>query len=153
MRAILELFKIAKIHAQRIDMALEELKKLYPFTQETIKSFQQQDFLLAELLVNRFGKLQDLIGTKLIDAFFEEKGEAIQILTMIDKLNKLEKLELIEDANIWLKMREIRNNLTHEYPDNPEITAENLNRIFELAPKLLEILYNLESRLLQEPLQ
>jgi uncharacterized protein Usg len=68
-------------------------------------------------------------------------------MTMIDKINKLEKLNIIDDANLWFEMREIRHHLTHEYPDHPEITARYLNQMFNLAPKLLLLLENIKKRI------
>jgi uncharacterized protein YutE (UPF0331/DUF86 family) len=87
------------------------------------------------------------MGTKLIDVFLDAHGELMDQMTMLDKLNKLERLGLLDDANVWLKMREIRNHLSHEYPDHPEITAEYLNQVFSLAPQLIELLRNIKNKL------
>ncbi len=38
---------------------------------------------------------------------------------MIDHLNRLEKLGYL-DVDAWLRGRETRNRLAHEYPDHPE---------------------------------
>ena len=38
---------------------------------------------------------------------------------MIDRLNRLEKLGYL-DVDAWLRWRETRNRLAHEYPDHPE---------------------------------
>ena len=58
----------------------------------------------------------------------------------IDKLYRLEKIGAIDSADDWLLMREIRNVFSHDYPDDPELQAELLNKAFELAAQLLEIL-------------
>ena len=39
---------------------------------------------------------------------------------MLDVLDKLEKLRIIDDADRWMQFRKLRNELTHEYPDNEE---------------------------------
>jgi len=52
----------------------------------------------------------------------------------------LEKIGAIDSADDWLLMREIRNAFSHDYPDDPELQAELLNKAFELAAQLLEIL-------------
>lgn len=89
-------------------------------------------------------RYQDYIGSKFLDVFFESKSEPIEGLTIIDKMNKLEKLLLIDDAEIWREMREVKNHLTHEYPDDPAIMAKFLNQTYELAPRLLELFENLK---------
>ncbi|MHB1680598.1 MAG: hypothetical protein ACYCTB_08860 [bacterium] len=41
-------------------------------------------------------------------------------MSFIDVLDKLEKLEIIKDADEWNGIRELRNNLPHEYPSNQD---------------------------------
>ena len=147
MNNLTEIIKTADIHAIRIHYAIDRLVDLFPISASTIESVSEQNFLLIELLVSRFSKLQDFIGAKLADAFLESKGELVYSMTMIDKINKLEKLNIIDDANLWFEMREIRNHLAHEYPDHPEITAKYLNQVFKLAPQLLLLLKNIKERL------
>ena len=144
MSRIHEIIKIADIHAEKIKKALGKISSLFPTSKSTIEEISEDDFLWIELLVNRFAKLQDFMGSKLIDAFLESKGEVIDNLTMIDKIHRLEKLNLIESAAVWTHMREIRNHLAHEYPDHPELISEYLNQMFELTSKLLLLLENIK---------
>lgn len=143
---LFEIIKIADIHAARINMALEDLKVVLPFDQHKIGTIQKQNLLLIELLVSRFGQLQDLLGVKIIDTFLKDQAENIDGLTMLDKIHKLERLGIIEDAAIWKDMRQARNHAVHEYPDHPELTANYLNQVVALAPKLLDILNKIKAR-------
>lgn len=133
-----EMIKIADIHANRIKLALNELQAIVPFDQNKVRNFNTQQLLLIELLVSRFAKLQDFLGKKLINEFFTIKEEIIDDLTMLDKINKLERLGIIENVELWKEMRDARNHIAHEYPDHPELTALYLNKVFNLAPKLLK---------------
>lgn len=146
MNKLHEIIKIADIHASKIRLAMNEIKDIFPIDEHKVETLNQEKFLFIELLVGRFSKLQDSIGEKIIDAFFEEKDERVDDLTMIDKLNKLERLRIIDDAEIWKKMRRVRNYLTHEYPELPAKTAKYLNVLYTLAPKLLEILENIKKK-------
>lgn len=139
--------KIADIHISRINLAISNTKHLFPISKEKLESLDENNMVWVELLINRFGRLQDLVGSKIIDLFLRVQEENIDSLTMLDKLHKLEKLKIIEDVQVWKEMRLVRNNIAHEYPDHPEIMAQYLNRIFYLTPALLEILENLRSRL------
>ncbi|MFY7843350.1 MAG: hypothetical protein ACOVOR_04970 [Rhabdochlamydiaceae bacterium] len=127
--------------------ALKHVKHLFPINSEAVRNMQEDDLAWIELLINRFGKLQDLIGSKIIDVFLEKHEESVSHLTVLDKLHRLEKLEIIEDTELWKEMRKARNHLDREYPDNPEIMAKYMNQIFNLAPKLLSILSNLKKRM------
>jgi uncharacterized protein YutE (UPF0331/DUF86 family) len=146
MNKLSEMLKIADIHAGRIKNAIAGLKNIFPISAKQAGQLPEDVFLLTELLTGRFAKLQDLMGAKLIDAFLEDQDETTANMTMIDKVNKLEKMGIIESAELWREMRQVRNNIAHEYPDHPELTADNLNQIFALAPKLLELLENIKGK-------
>lgn len=134
-----EFLKIADIHVDRINFALRKLNKTFPLQENEIVDLDENDIPLFELLVSRFAKLQDFIGRKIIDEYLQTQGEYSEEHTMLDKLNLLEKFGIIESVQEWQKMREVRNHLTHEYPDHPELTAKYLNQLFELTPKLILI--------------
>jgi hypothetical protein len=147
MNELNEMIKIADIHIARITSAINHIGHLFPIEAEAVKNMNENDLVWVELLINRFGKLQDFMGAKIIDAFLEMHEENISNLTMLDKIHKLEKLEIIEDAELWKEMRRARNHMAHEYPDKPEIVAKYMNQIFYLTPKLLRIVYTLKNRI------
>lgn len=66
-------------------------------------------------------------------------GESIDGLSMIDKANKLEKSSVLDNAHEWMELRKLSNNLTHEYPDHPEITASILNKMYNLIQPMLAL--------------
>lgn len=141
-----EMLKIADVHANRIMMALNALDSLFPLDAKKIESLSQENLLMTDLLVHRFGKLQDLLGSKIINEFLVCIDEYESNLSMLDKVHKLERLEIIEDSELWKEMRKVRNHVTHEYPNHPEFTAADLNKMIELAPKLIKILENIQNR-------
>lgn len=130
---------IAQRHVHRIRQAQARLAPLFPLTAEKIENLSDDDMVWIELLVNRFAKLQDLMGTRLINAALLAFDDAAPIdqMTMRDKLNQLEKRQVIENADLWSFFRTIRNNATHEYPDDPPQTAKHLNEIYDHAPELI----------------
>ena len=66
------------------------------------------------------------MGEKLFPAVLDMLGEYKSSLAFKDILNKLEKLEIIPSAQKWMDYREIRNTLTHEYPDNEQEIIEGI---------------------------
>lgn len=74
---------------------------------------------ILDQLLFRFTKLQDALGLRLVPATLSALSEPFEDWPMIDRLNRLEKLGFIE-VDDWLRWREIRNRLAHEYPDHPE---------------------------------
>ncbi len=78
-------------------------------------------------MIFRFSRLQDSIGNKLITVGLLLLGEPAEEMTMLDKLHRLEKLGVIQDTDRWLNLRELRNEFTHEYPEEDLIRSDALN--------------------------
>ena len=61
-----------------------------------------------------------------------------------DILNILERLQIIESAEIWLALRELRNDLTHDYPQLTNETVDKLNYLFSQLPQIETIFTAIE---------
>jgi hypothetical protein len=137
--------KTADLHIKRLEYAIKKLKPLFPISVEHILHLTDEEVLIFELFASRFTKLQDLMGAKLFGQVLDYAAEPGEYIAFIDKVNKLEKLGIIPDAQKWFLLREMRNHLSHEYPDNPELTAKNLNEAFEITNYLLLCLQNIKA--------
>lgn len=138
------LFTTAHIHRDRLLATIHYLQKKVPLTSDAVTHFRMDDFLYWEMFISRFSKLQDLLGAKVFKAVLDYAEQSTDTMTLIDRLNALEKLGVIDDPHEWKEMRDMRNHLSHDYPDAPELTAANLNHAFNMAPKLLQTLERLE---------
>lgn len=139
------LFNVARIHADRLSTSIRRLRPKIPLSPYDVEAFTFDDMLLWEMFVNRFSKLQDLMGAKIFKAVIDYAGESTEPMTLIDRLNTLEKLGIIDNTEIWKDLREMRNHLAHEYPDAPEIVATYLNQAFSMASALIETLTTIEA--------
>jgi len=92
----------------------------------------------------RFSKLQDTLGKRVFRAIVSEYEEDIDALTFVDVLNRLEKIGVLDDVNIWKTLRDVRNDISHQYDDNPQEMAEALNNIFAYKTELIAILEKIE---------
>ncbi len=80
---------------------------------------------LTDQILFRFMKLQDALGERLIPATLGMLAEAFEDWPMRDRLDRLEKLGYL-DVESWLRWRELRNRLAHEYPDAPDLRYAQL---------------------------
>ncbi|NOT13097.1 MAG: hypothetical protein HOP23_14885 [Methylococcaceae bacterium] len=135
-----EVLKICERHADRLQWAMIELRPHLPFSEQALAQLSDIELAILDQFSTRFGKLQDLMGAKLFPAILELTKEPGDLKAFIDKLYRLEKIGAIPSADDWLLMREIRNAFSHDYPDDPDLQAEILNKAFELAIQLLDVL-------------
>ena len=132
-----EVLEVANIHAQRLKEAMDKLAPLFPVTGIILDGLSVEQVAFFELFTGRFSKLQDLMGANLYPRLLAYVGETQDTVTFMDKLNRLEKIGLIDNAEAWKKIRDKRNHLSHEYPNDPSKAAEPLNQVHEFAFILL----------------
>jgi hypothetical protein len=92
---------------------------------------------LSDQLLFRFTKLQDALGERLVAATLMRLAEPAEDWPMRDRLNRLEKLGYL-NADDWLRWRELRNRLSHEYPNQPELRFATLLATVVAAHELVD---------------
>jgi uncharacterized protein with HEPN domain len=127
--------KIADIHAARLKGALEQSAHFMPLSAERLATLPLNQLSFLDMITMRFGKLQDIIGANIFSLVLDLLGE--DAASLIDKLNKLERLDYIDNVNWWMDLREIRNQVMHDYPDDYAIIVSHLSMLIVKANELL----------------
>ena len=130
--------KICNIHARRLKINLNEVENLIPLTAEKVQKLDDNTYNHLDLVIFKFSKLQDDIGNKIFPIFLMIVGEDIKRKSFIDILNRLEQMYIIESAQFWKDLKETRNSISHDYPDDPELVAKNLNDVLKKSKILLK---------------
>lgn len=144
-----KLFNECDKHLHRINHAANKMAVFMPLNASQYEKLTDDEIEHIDQFLFRFAKLQDSIGEKLFILVLEFlKEENIKSKPFIDILNRLEQLELLADKNIWLELRKIRNNIAHQYEDEPKQAANALNAIYEAKPVLESIYCSLKIRFL-----
>ena len=141
---LLDYTKIADIHADRLNIAIIKTHQLFPMKSTALHTLSPENLAFLDMITTRFGKLQDIIVTKILPIILELLGET-DALSFIDKLNRLEKLNIINSANWWMELREVRNQITHDYPNSYEQLAADFNKLILFANELLKTWLNLKN--------
>ena len=123
-------------HKERLLLAIEKLSFSVPFTKDYLEKLSDNDLAYMELLTSRFGKLQDTLGRKIIPIMLSLLNEDRPTFTFMDRLLKIEKMGLIKSAQDWILLRELRNSIAHDYPDETD-RCEALNKCFKLSKDLI----------------
>lgn len=90
----------------------------------------------VEAFVGRFGRLQDTVGDKLLPQLLAALGE--KIASVMDNLDRAERLGLIKSADEWMTMRNLRNQMIHEYVEDPVLLANALQTGHSFVPELID---------------
>ncbi len=137
--------EVCKRHADRLSWAMTRLQARFPLTASAMQDLDDTELAVLDQFSTRFSKLQDAMGAKLFPAVLELTKEQGELPAFLDKLYRLEKMGAILSAEQWLLLREMRNEFSHDYPDDPAIQSALLNKAYNLAGDLLLALNQIES--------
>lgn len=139
---IAETFQTLELHIQRANQAYAEVTSF----SDDLNAQSLDDFDKVKVIdsfIFRFIKIQDLMGNKLFKEVLNVLGDYEPSMSMLDVLDKLEKLELIPSATCWMDYRNLRNILTHEYPDNRDELIEGILLALQVFQDMLHIQNNM----------
>lgn len=91
----------------------------------------------VEAFVGRFGRLQDTIGDKLLPTLLVALGETPA--AAIDNLNRAERLGLLDSVEEWMTMRQLRNQMVHEYVEDLTVLTSALQTGHDFVPAIIAV--------------
>jgi len=139
-------FKECEKHLLRMEQAYSELKSILPLSHHQYSDLQDEEVKNIDQFLFRFSKMQDTIGDKIFKTILQEYNPDFQKLTFLDFLHELEKREIISSAEDWIILRKVRNNIAHQYDDEPEEMSKAINDIFAQFSTLKQIFEDLKNR-------
>jgi uncharacterized protein with HEPN domain len=136
-----------KKHSKVLENQIEKIEIIYgnDINEDVIFDLVEHNVEILDSIAYRFAKFQDTLG-KALKAWFSLKGENVDNMTIIDIVNFAEKIGFSIDKNMWWKLREVRNKLTHEYEHEYLKVVDAIIKIKEYFPKLQKLLKELEER-------
>ena len=142
-KRLVHYFDEAQKHIALISESLEVLEPKIPI--EEYESVNQLERFALNALIFRFSKLQDLIGVKIFRTYLDFSGFETAEKSFFDILREIEK-EGIVDIDSWSELRELRNKIAHEYPDEIDEMVESINLFIEKSGELVVISNRLEKK-------
>lgn len=135
---IKDLLEKVDLHQSRAKRALFEIKGWENLTSDVYEDFEK--IKTIDTFIYRFIKLQDIMGDKLFKVFLDEVGEYKDSMSLLDALDKLEKFGIIETSSQWMEYRKLRNQLTHEYPNNEQDIIDGIYLAIEAFENMEQII-------------
>lgn len=139
--------EVCDLHLNRLNLAYERIKKYYPFKEKYFPLDNADNLAYLDMFTMRFSKLQDYMGEKLFPEVLNVLGNTHESLSYIDILNALEKNRVLESAAKWRELRNLRNKISHEYPNYYKEQCETLNKIMDSFLYLESVLTIVKSEL------
>jgi len=133
------IFNECKKHKARIKSSAKEMSHFMPLDSKGYENLGDREVQIIDQFLFRFSKLQDAMGEKLFKTLLLSLDEKVENRPFIDILNRMEKIELLKSVQEWRDLRDIRNELAHNYDDDPQESSMVINKIYEKGDILLEI--------------
>jgi len=140
-KRLITYFQESKKYIDLIEESLDVLK--LPITD--YESLTQLQRFALNALIFRFSKLQDLIGTKIFRNYLNFSGFNLVDKTFFDILKEIEK-EGIIDIDSWDELRELRNKIAHDYPEEIDEMIESINMFIKKSSDLILVANKLEQK-------
>ncbi len=134
-------FKESTKHIEHMIEAKEEL--ILPI--DSYDNLKKIERFALNTLIFRFSKLQDLLGSKIFRHYLEYNGFSTIESSFFDILKELEKQSII-DIDSWNELRELRNDIAHDYPDEFDEMIQKINLFVKKSDNLIDIAKKLEQK-------
>lgn len=128
---------VAARHARILRRNLDLLASSRPLSLRALQDEDEELLLKLDQFHSRYTKLQDHLGASIFPYVLELLGEDGRRLPVLDRLDRLETLGFLPSAAEWLSLRNTRNQLAHEYPEQPEELLAELELGFQAGEKLV----------------
>ena len=110
-----------KEYKELIDNLLEDVNIYDQFTFNTLKPEKRA---ILDAYLKRFASIQDFLGAKIFSLLLEVAG--INTNKMSEVLSNIEKENIIDSLENWIELRDVRNELEHDYPEELQEALEDL---------------------------
>ena len=100
------------------------LKESNIYDQFTFNTLKPEKRAILDAYLKRFASIQDFLGAKIFSLLLEIAG--INNTKMSEVLSNIEKENIIDSLENWIELREIRNELEHDYPEELQEALDDL---------------------------
>jgi len=133
-----------KDYKNAIDQILED-KNIYE--QFVFNTLCVEHRAILDAYLKRFASIQDFLGAKIFPLLLDIAG--IGNLKMSEVFSFIEKEEIIDSLENWIELREVRNELEHDYPEELAEALKDLKFCIE-SFELLENYYSNSKKFAQK---
>jgi len=112
----------------------ELLKEQNIYDQFIFNTLKPEKRAILDAYLKRFASIQDFLGAKIFSLLLEIAG--INNSKMSEVLSNIEKENIIDSLENWIELREVRNELEHDYPEELQEALDDLKYCIDSFGKL-----------------
>lgn len=125
--------------------AYHKVLLFFPLDVNKYRILSDEEIEHIDQMVYRFSKLQDSMGERLFKSVLMFLEEDIKNKPFLDILSRLEQLSILPSRDEWIRLRKLRNELSHEYSNEDEENVAVLNALFDEIKSLNGIFLEIKS--------
>lgn len=127
--------RVIKKEISHLDYAAEQVFA-EPMTLNSVETLDTNRELAmgVEAFASRFCRLQDTLGDKLLPVLLNALGEPERALLI--NLDKAEKYGWLDSSEKWIALRQLRNQMIHEYIENSVTLLDALTTAYHNVDSL-----------------
>lgn len=141
-------FKAAHAVSRRLRHSQEDLASLMPLDAGRMDAFGIAEHMRLDAFIQRFQSLQDILDAQVLRGLLALEEVDLTDKTPRDVSNLLEKYGIIDAAPRWRELRDLRNTMAHEYPDEPAVQVDRLNKAYGAIDELIAVLDRVRGRVM-----
>jgi len=147
--------KKLKFHIESVKNSLEILENIrekvnmiygLPLKEADFLDIKENNIFWLDTLAYRFSKIQSILGEKVFREILEYLEYDLEGKSYLDILEYIEREEIIPSIFEWKRLREIRNTLSHDYPEEIEFIVNAVNEVFLKIDLLKGIILKIEEK-------
>ena len=144
---LLDAWQQSQHHLYHLNHAMTSLAPKLPATAINVAILDDETVQDWDQFILRFIKLQDTLGARTYAALLDYLQEPSATMPMLDKLNRLEQLGFLSSTEDWHLLRVLRNQFSHDYPQDDALKASYLNQSIEAVGLLKDAMTRVEKYL------
>lgn len=145
MRPLTELYEECDRHLQALSEAMQRCPS--PLTPDHFRTRNPDLIATLDQFAYRFSKLQDVMSVQLFRQFAVQiLKEPVESVPIIDILDLLERYRFLDSVQHWQEIREIRNQIAHEYHLDIEELILTLRIAFTMVDEMAEMIARMKNR-------
>ena len=124
--------------ALRLSTSMRRIEGIFPLSSASMDALEEDDEERIDAFLFRFNSLVGMVQDQLTRSVLEVEEEDVTDASRRDKRNLMEKLGAFRPEYEFGVIAELRNRLSHVYPDDPQKQADILNAVSDKAAALVQ---------------